>query len=116
MTATIRKIAYLPRTAREVTPEPSIPAVRIAAAKRQEEATSRVAFADAMDVAMTSLVLVGALLFGAGLVRYGAPAGQAREIAAAILYALAGFGGVLLAAFTLTAIFRRVAFLARRRG
>jgi len=116
MTVTSSKIATLPRPARVVAPVQSIPAERVEAARRQEEAVSRAAFVDAMELAMTGVVLLGALLFAAGLVRYGAPAGMLRDDAAGVLYALAALGGAGLGIFTLRAIGRRLVFLARRRG
>jgi len=116
MTVTVRKISLVPPATRNAAPEQTIPAARIEAAERQAEAASGAAFSDNMEMAMTGLVVIGALLFAAALVRYGAPAGAWRDCASAVLYALATLGGVFLSLFTLKAIFLRVAYFARRRG
>jgi hypothetical protein len=116
MTITTRNIAALPRPVRDVAPAQFIPAERAEVARRAQEAAGRAAFFEDMEMAMTCLVLIGALLFTAGLIRYGAPAGQVRDTAAAIFYALAAFSGAGLALFTLISICRRVLLPARRRG
>jgi hypothetical protein len=116
MNTTSRNIAILPRKSRQAAPVQIIPAERAEAAQRAEEAAGRAAFFDDMEMAMTCLVLIGALLFTAGLIRYGAPAGQLREIAAAAVYALAALGGTGLALFTINSICRRLLLPSRRRG
>ncbi len=51
-------------------------------------------FAGAMEVAMTGVVCMGALLFGAGLLPIAVPACQALRVAVDGLYALTGLCGL----------------------
>jgi ABC-type Na+ efflux pump permease subunit len=116
MTITTRKIVALQRPVRDIAPAQIIPAERAEAAQRAHEAAGRAAFFEDMEMAMTGLVLVGALLFTAGLIRYGAPAGQVRDAAAATFYTFAAIGGTSLGLFTIRSIWRRLTLRARRPG
>jgi len=102
------------RNARDVAVGQSIPAARAEAMRRREEADRQSDFFEYMEVGMTCVVLVGAVLFAAGLAMYGLPVSRLRDGACVVLYALAAAGGVGLGGFILAAIFRRAGVLGWR--
>jgi hypothetical protein len=101
---------------RAAVPSTQIPAERLREeADRAEQAAQR-RFADAMELAFTGVVLSGALLFGANLLRIIAPAGTLRDDAVACLFALGACGGLLTTVVALSGLCRLAARSVRARG
>lgn len=111
-----RNIAFSARNASTEALVSVMPPALAAAAQRQAHEARDVYFVEYMETAMTCVVLVGALLFAAGLALYGAKLGGFGVSASSVLYALASLGGVGLGIVTLMGIFQRVAPSTRRRG
>jgi hypothetical protein len=116
MNTVSRKSPFVVVDRTDVAPTAEIPVERLEAAASQAQQAARANFSDAMEWAMTGVVLSGALLFGANLLRFIAPAGAVRDDGVACLFALAVVGDVLTAAIAFNGLWRLLRRSALGRG
>ncbi len=74
-------------------------------ARRVGDARDAYVFGDCMEAAMTGLLALGVLLFGAALLKFGMPAGSWRNWTMGAFYAGAGVAGVGTVAFVARGLF-----------